>query len=254
VPSFKRRGYESLRLGSAADGPGTFAKTSREMPIGTYEQVTREVCEPCNTGWMAQQIEANARPTMIEIFEGGSPRLTYRNQRALAAWGWKTAAMITLLADKESRCVWPKEYAWFREKKTPPPRAAVWVGAYDGKDFKEHWSPWATTIRVLPPQAPTMPEGVSHNAYSVPFTVGNIFFLVFGTAEPVVPALGPRGELAEHVRQIWPVAPGRSFMWPKDAPVTDPVIASLVESFFFLGKGGGLANGIPGAAWGPIGS
>jgi hypothetical protein len=204
-------------------GPTGSKATERDMPIGTFDQICREVCVPCNTGWMERELEAKVRPHLIPILRGERSRLAYGALRITAAWAWKTAAMIQLLGEREARGVSSSEYAWFFSRRTPPTRSRVWLGRYDGTQYREGWGTWVST--VTPVETP-ISQHVDANVYSVYFTVGEVFLLVFGTSSPRMTPLAPRGAL----RRIWPTAPGDSYAWPGDASVSDGVIEQLREA------------------------
>lgn len=221
----------------------------RTMPIGTFDQTIKDVCVPCN-GWMEQQLEAKVRPYLVPIFEGNRPRLTYGPQVTLAAWAWKTAAMIMLLTDRKAHVISREEYAWFRKRRTPPYRSLVWIGSYEEEDrYRNSWFPWTTSFA---PRGEALPYPVRNNVYSVGFTVGPVFFLVFGTSVPAMPPLAPRGRLSERVRPLWPTSPGSAFCWPPGEAVERVLLDEFRESCIHLGPGKGLVQGIPGEVYGPL--
>lgn len=243
-PVPRGRGYDGVRVGSLAGDKG-FSVARRKMPITAFEQKTRRVCTECNTGWMERRIETNARDALIPIFEGERPRLTYRRQEAMAAWAWKTAAMITLLTEKADQAVSAEEYQWFYDRRKPPPRSMVWAGAYERRSHVEWWDTWTSSV--------DRPE--VRDVYSVPFTVANVFFLVFGTSASSLSrgtALGPLGPLRARLAPLWPTRPGAAFDWPPGDTVDDAMIDRLGNSFWHLGAGRGLEAGVQGDVYGVL--
>ena len=197
---------------------------------------------------MEQIIETNVRPALIPLLQGRRPRLTYKAQRSLGAWAWKTAAMISFLGEKESWAITEEELRWFYERKIPPFRSMIWIGEYEGDEYREWYGPWSTALVSYEESAP---QRIGHNAYSIPFTVGPVFFAVFGISASFVPPLGPRGALDLRLQRIWPTGPNRAFDWPPGEAVTDLLIQDFEASVVHLGPGGGLIAGIPGSVWGP---
>lgn len=247
----ERREVRTAHFGTAEVNAG-YKRQTRAMPINAFDQKVKHVCVPCNTGWMEQIIEREARRSLIPFFEGEELRLAYGDIRALAAWVWKTAAMITLLTDKASRPVAPSEFHWFFNRRTPPFRSMLWMGRYEGSDFRESWVPWSMTTQL---EEEPLPDGAPHNAYSMFFTVGPVVFFVFGTSAPHPAPLGPQGALIPVVSRIWPIAPGEVLHWPpRGGLVGDFLLEQVGRSFVDLGIGGGLARGESGTAWGALSS
>jgi hypothetical protein len=245
-PNPDTRTHQAVHIGPA---PGPVAWTHRSMSIGAYEQVVRQVCEPCN-GWMNDEFESPAQRVFPPLFRDATAVLGYGDQAKMAGWAWKVAVLVQYLSDSVGRAVSESERRSFRYHATPPARSRVWVGVYERDQHLESWVPWTSSV-VGPGEA--WPEGAGRNVYSVLFTVGNLFFLVFGTSSSATVDLGPRGDLAHSVASIWPADPASMLHWPPGPPVTDAVIDRLVESFLHLGPiGHGLERGVPGELYGQV--
>src|SRR5437764_13245065 len=50
-----------------------------------FTQTVRDVCEPCNTGWM-NDLEVAVQPSLKPLFAGRGRALHSEGQRTLAAW------------------------------------------------------------------------------------------------------------------------------------------------------------------------
>src|SRR4051794_20848214 len=96
VPSHATRSFRLVDIDDWGPERETDA-VERDLPIGTYEQVAGGVCKRCNETWM-ERLESEVRPILIDIFAGGTRRLTHAERSILAAWVWKTAAMVQGLA------------------------------------------------------------------------------------------------------------------------------------------------------------
>ena len=79
------------------------------------------VCSDCNSGWLSQ-IQNDAKPVLIHLFEGRSITLDQPAQQAVAAW----VAMSTMtgehLSQDQRRVAIPQsDRTWLMDKRTPPP-------------------------------------------------------------------------------------------------------------------------------------
>lgn len=163
---------------------------------------------------MEQEVEKPVRPVLIPLLQGKRPQITPRDQLALARWAWKTGAMVHLLGPRDQHAVAVAEYRHFMQHRRPPSRAIVWVGQYDPVGSLVTSVVWAGTSGTPEPKPDMRPNDV----YIVNFTIGPVFFSVFGTSNPICPPLKVSIILAPCVRCVWPV--GTSFAWPPGKPVT----------------------------------
>src|ERR1035437_4792196 len=74
---------------------------------------------------------AVAPPPRMDIFNGGTPRITPGVQRDLAAWAAKVALMLDAYEPGLAACS-SGQYRWMYQHHTPPPDWYVWIGAFAG--------------------------------------------------------------------------------------------------------------------------
>jgi hypothetical protein len=238
APAPRRREYRGAFRGSRdqprrADDSSPPRRSRRVMPIGPYNFEVRGLCHDCHHGILNPRIENPIQPLLGGLLEGETPTLRYGDQARLATWSWKTAAMFNRTEDAEAHAVSPAEWRWLHDHARPPRGARVWVGAWAGDPI-----PWWLSATSAQPEVPGVPADAP-NTYLFFFAIKSVFFAVWGTsAAHLLDRHGtefePRGRLGARLRQIWPVAPGASFMWPPGPPLDDQDFDALyhgVQSF-----------------------
>lgn len=68
--------------------------------VESFNFVARIVCARCNGGWMAE-LENNARPLLLPLFDGTEVVLSIQEQGVIARWLWKTA-VVTAVAQRRT--------------------------------------------------------------------------------------------------------------------------------------------------------
>jgi hypothetical protein len=185
---------------------------TRTFQARPFAQRVRHVCTGCNVGWMSS-LEEEAKPVLTPMIQGRGKELHAGDQRQVATWAFKTAAMFDLVGIKGGG--FPREHLrWLfdhRDQPNPlPPYMHVWLAACrDGEAvpvFKQHG------LRLEG-------EGIQlavgeRNGYSATFTVGHLALQVFGATVPEGVLVTNAGQFAAVTAvQIWP-PPGRSVIWP----------------------------------------
>jgi hypothetical protein len=70
----------------------------RAFSSKSFDQTVKQVCGPCNHGWMSQ-LEVEAREMIEPMLRGTSVELSHEDQQTAATWLLKTALMFHLWAE-----------------------------------------------------------------------------------------------------------------------------------------------------------
>lgn len=185
-------GQPDARLSRAIDE----AITERErLEVESYSAVL--LCAACAAALAA--LDERAVPIVTPLVEGGAATLGPEQQRALAAWGARSAYAV-LAVERKSRGVPKSHRRALREGGEPHANVFVGVGRYRGND-----------IGVLAGRL-AVPFGEAEvEAYSVLCVFGNLVLKVFGLhRRPADSEIRPPpGEIA----RVWPDPP-EEVMWP----------------------------------------
>ena len=97
------------------------------------------VCSDCNSGWLSQ-IQNDAKPILIPLFEGGTITLEQTAQQMVATW----VAMSTMtgehLSQEQRRLAIPQsDRTWLIERRIPPPGWCIWIGHYPRQENPTQW-------------------------------------------------------------------------------------------------------------------
>jgi hypothetical protein len=129
-------------------GPITLTFSDGDQATSTLQQryltVTLEemVCEACNNGWMSR-LENKVAPFLGEMIRNVARQSLDRDQQQLlATWACKTVLLLEYaLAQRHGPrrsqagyAATEAEFAWLFKNQAPPPRAQVWLGAFDAKN------------------------------------------------------------------------------------------------------------------------
>lgn len=204
----------SRQLVDAGGAPFALTTTSGRSKVGlrTVSVVTRDVCEPCNHGWMGK-IEEAAKPLLSGPIGGEAATWNATEQLSVSTWAFKTGLMIDR-SNEAAREVPPEHFDYLWRKHQPPPTVQISVARYHPRVGEEHHGVVAA-VRTGDPSI----EG----SYSIVFSVGQIVFTLHGR-----PGLDPRGvrvdvavlsgsglwiPLWNTFVRLWP-ASGEVFAWP----------------------------------------
>lgn len=100
------------------------------------------VCGECNNGWMSDLEAKQAQPAIKELILSDSPaRLEAKRIGAIAAFGYKTAAVCHAMQRHDSPCFpkdvfSPSRLLKFRSSLTVPSGVQVWLSCVAAEDFR----------------------------------------------------------------------------------------------------------------------
>jgi hypothetical protein len=192
------------------------------------------VCEErCNGGWM-KKLEDEVSDWGSRMILGESVRLTPERQAILATWAAKTAIMMEF-NDVATRGTSKAQYRHIYEHNEPPPVTLVWIGRYEGQQWKSRFRHigWLSRMREDPP----VHHASRMNSQTTTIVCGQLFIHVAATTVAEFAPPGFRGKTARDLRQIWPIQDG--FDWPLQTVLTDDD-AEFISHAFWLEL---LANG-----------
>jgi hypothetical protein len=115
---------------------GPLNRLVREVGVTPpFRRTVRDVCGPCNNGWMSQ-LEDVAKRTLTPFILGEPGRLARNDQGAVAAWLQKTALVAMLVSSEQERAggygLPPAEYRALYDQRSamePLPASQVHFGA-----------------------------------------------------------------------------------------------------------------------------
>ena len=200
----------------------------RKFSAPLFDLTVKDVCTPCNTGWM-HRCEEDAKRYIAGILEKGHGRHFHRDaQRAVAFWG-ALKALITQRTFTRRELIIPEHYTALyerREKRELPAhvramtgRTAWRVGRAEAGFFRLNGLVLRREDTVVNKGDP--PDG-HLSTFSVLDLVVQIFWMYTDRTERNL-AYGPG--LAPAVRQIWPVTP--DFDWPPGPALTQAGLEAL---------------------------
>jgi hypothetical protein len=152
------------RHGTAGAEPAPLEWTGRG-----FTHTVGDVCRRCNSGWLSE-LESAAKPLLTPMIRGKHQTLGPRQQRVVATWVMKTAAVID--RTHRHRTVPPEHGRVLRERREPPPGVYVWLAAYGVDTF-------VGTHKGF--QFPS--GGGIDDAYGATFSIGHLVLQVLGLPE-----------------------------------------------------------------------
>jgi len=205
------------RLISWAPRP-TFHQSVKQGHSGSRK--IRKVCGRCNSGWVSL-IDGAAKKIAIPLINGAAVELTREDCRALAAWFAKLA-MVADAMDIRTMVVPQADRDWMRQQSLPPIRWEVWIGFYEGSEWRElamqHHS------GILNFAAIGDPEALSGYVNSATFGLGNLLAHVIGSEDFEIDL----GTGARIMRRIWPAID--PLTWPLPHSITDDEAGAIARS------------------------
>jgi hypothetical protein len=206
---------------------GPLNRIGQEMGVtAPFRRTVRDVCGPCNHGWMAR-LEDAARHVLTPLILGKRGIIEPSDQGAIAAWMEKTCLVGMLMSSTEDRergyGLSPSEYHELydrRDSMEPLPATQVWIGRHGGQE--RTGSTWVTplVVAIEGMDEPTLPQG-----YAMTVVLGEL--LLHGVRF-TVPALELTLSTRGGLPPLWPR--GDRIVWPGGDPVDD-------ERFFRLSAG-----------------
>jgi hypothetical protein len=163
------------------------------------------VCSDCNNGWLSQ-IQNDAKPFLIPLFEGRVVNLDQAAQENVAIWITMATMTGEHLSGERRRIAVPQsDRTWLMEKRSPPPGWCIWIGHYPRSQERMQWV--KASFPVV--DSDHLPETISNDDLSptlqtTAFSVGDLYAFAMSSHFPEI----PRG-------WDWRTAPSaREFLWP----------------------------------------
>lgn len=180
-----------------------------ERPGKPFDVVVRDVCVPCNNGWMAA-LEEQAQAILTPMVSDRPRVLTAPEQFTVASWATKTMLTMQGANIGGERVASPAQYRWFCVNQAPLPGSHVWLCRYDDRT---RWPlsvhQWGMMLRPASESAPQ--EGDPLNGFGVVYAIGPLAFWLFGADLPGNPQTSAASDDAHLL--IWP-ALGGEVRWP----------------------------------------
>ncbi len=195
---------------------------SETWPEAPFGQEISGPCKRCNESWM-EQIEAEARPSLILMLEDRAVEHRPEAQRAIARWATLKLLVAHLGHPPEKQSIPAARYRQFLSTARCPP-ARVWLARYGGAGA------WPTDYRYLQLFL-TMNGGIEtelSNGYLAAFSVGHLTFFYWGNEFD----RGPIPEVTRvdsHLRSAWPATGTAS--WPPKRSLDGDGIRYVMDRF-----------------------
>ena len=186
--------------------------TTRTWSSKRLDAVGRYVCANCNHGWLAT-LEGQAKPIVTRMLNGTAIVLSDADQRTLAVWAVKTAAMLDMPGAIGSISMLHREALTAQSE--PRVSTIVWIGRYSGKLTANFH------VRQLFFYQPSRRQRVA--GYLATLTVGSVVFQVLGTDLEAERASKFTVDDADSM------SPWISRIWPSMEEVTWPPARSLSD-------------------------
>lgn len=187
----------------------------RRYPLVPFELTVREVCEECNTGWMAN-LETRVDPILGPMMTSPiSVPLSVDEQETLAFWAAKTLMVAQSTLPRDQRVVPMAHYAELYEERAAPTRCRIAVARRprepDAWPYRllEVGGEW----RAKPPPGPK-PAKDDYNMYRALLAVGHVVFHFLGFFDPDREEGLRPGDLPGGFVEIWPET--ERFTWPPE--------------------------------------
>lgn len=205
-------------------GAGPINRSARDLGITRpFTRKVRDVCGPCNHGWMSK-LEAGAGRVLTPFILGSAGAISEDDVGAIAAWVQKTALVGMLVSSEEDRArgygLPQEEYRALyacRHDVTPLPASRFWIGRHQGTQRSS--AIWVTPMVV---KIDGLGEPDRPQAYAMTIVLGEVVLHGFRFTTP-----GLEFELAvaDGLVQVWP--PTGPISWPCGMPIDDLKFARL---------------------------
>lgn len=186
-----------------------------------FRHTVRDVCEPCNSGWLSR-LEETAKRT-VGPFILGTPGAIKdaADLGAVAAWAHKTALVAMLVSGEEERSHWyglpPGEYRGLYERRAervPLPASRFWLGRYE--PGCRHASTRVTPVVVSRGGVDRSEIADGPDGYLMTLIIGEL--LIHGIRF-TAPRVHLRATPALDLVPLWPASV--PVIWPCGEPLTD---------------------------------
>jgi hypothetical protein len=207
-----------LDLDPVAHVKGPLNRIGQEVGVTPpFTRTVRDVCGPCNNGWMSD-LEAVAKRVLTPVILGEPTRLDGADLGAIAAWMQKTTLVAMLISSEDERAAGyglpSSEYRALyeqRELMEPLPASQFWVAHYTGE--QRFASTWVTPLTVT---VDGLPEAEVPHAYAMTLVLGQ---LVLHGLRFTAPSMAVTVTTARDLPQIWPVT--GDVAWPSGDVIGD---------------------------------
>lgn len=216
---------EHLWISETADGREELFRGNRDP----FTTVARDVCVPCNTGWM-EELEEWAKQWLSKPIIGEPRTLRYWRQVCAACWAVKTA-LVWELVEEEHRTVPLEVLRIFHQLQRPGGRQQVWLGHYEGSQ------PDHSFRRVAAHEIGCDNDEDDAHGYLLVVTIGQLALVVLGhtfslrdvrVGDPL-PGISLHESFPGQLIQIWPLT-NETVRWPPPTIVDDTALEAIVRS------------------------
>jgi len=213
-------GTGMLRIGLThrfTPAPGS-AEAPREWNPRGPDLVTTNVCDGCNTGWLAS-LENLVKPLLTPLVLGHSSAMGSEDQQVLAMWCYKTTLLMQLVRGSGHERLIPLErYCELYKSRRPPSDTRIWLGTVNLGGNILH--DVATEVQMTTLRS-SMP------GYLALLTLGRVLVLCGGRCrEADEPMRVETRSIGKTLVALWP-ASIRALQWPPPEPIVALDFASL---------------------------
>lgn len=198
---------------------------------GTWDGLAiqlRSVCVDCNNGWMSE-LETDTLPVLGQMLSGLAVQLYRSEQRILAFWAVKTAAVLQE-ANRSLGLPIPREHiaALYRERdsrpRVPPDQTIVWLARQRGPSVG---LAYIVGYSTSPTGRFTPRDPAEEHRYWVGLRVGTVAFHILG--HTMAPTNVQQAANPNALMQLWPPA-GLVFPWPPHVGFDDAGFDTLART------------------------
>jgi len=224
-------------INETADGREELFRGNRDP----FTTVAKDVCEPCNTGWM-EEMEDWAKQWLAAPIIGNKRALRYWRQACAASWSVKTALVWELVEDQH-RTVPLEVLRIFHQLQRPGGRQQVWLGRYQGSEPDHSFR--RTAAHEIGSEGDRDADG-----YLLVVTIGQLALVVLGhtfslrdvsVGDPL-PGVPLQEHFPDQLIQIWPLT-NEAVRWPPPAILDDAALDAIVRSLGQPMPEAGVASG-----------
>jgi hypothetical protein len=193
----------------------------RSFPQRLFQLTVKDVCKPCNEGWMSRLEEA-VKPIISGMLVGRGRELHARGQAAIAAWALLKVLVVQRSFPRES-FVPTRHYAEVfavRDEQQPPPLYRAYtgrVGWSQGRGDFGFFRMNGVQRRSGQPEDSRIPVD-EVDGYLATFTVLDLVVQVFRSLDDEEVEWLHRGDLAPSMARLWPSS--GTFIWPPGPSLT----------------------------------
>lgn len=201
-------------------------RTKKESTWGGKELnlKARVVCERCNSGWMSDLDNEEAKPALSPLIRDTTPRIIpIRTLISVGIFLFKTAVVADHVGTGDAPYFTAEERYRFRETLCPPPQLSMWIGALEDSSRGAF-----RTLHVLPTATTENDFGL----YVFTYVVGHLVLQLVGAKwatqkrRAILPPKQQDGD-SEYMTWFWPIAGSISWPPPKYAPI--PLLDNLTN-------------------------